>query len=509
MKENTPAQGSSRTGAPAGSLKDRLSLPPCPTGAKGFCCKACLMGPCRLHDDKARGVCGASRDLVAARNLLRAVAAGTAAHCGHAQNILEFSGKPPLGRAPVGKPGTQFREISEALHLSAMGVGADPEELLRRCLRLAALDGSHGLQLATALEDAAFGRPEPKSGGLDLACLDPGRVNIAVHGHEPALARALAEEAARHPGVNLVGVCCTGASLLASMGVPLAAAFTLQEDVVATGIVEALVVDSQCIMPSLPDLCECFHTELISTSGLCRLPGALHLPARDRAQAARTARKIIRLAQANRKNRSAAAEFAFRTRPAQRREAVVGFTEDSVDLEGIAARLRSGALKGVLAAVGCVNPRRDPAGWLSAFRELASDHVILTTGCMAFELGRSGLLDGRNIFHLGSCVNNSRAAAVFRRLSALLGRPISALPFTASCPMPITEKSVAIGLFFATLGCRAHFGDPFPLNPETGAAAALGRILREEHGGEAMLESSPAAFLKKLRRYGARSARRR
>lgn len=474
-------------------LAARLSLAPCPIGAKGDCCKACHLGPCRFFGDDPRGVCGASRDLIIARNLLRSVAAGTAAHCGHARHMLEFGGAPRQG------DGVQFREISGALHQSAMGVGADPDDLLRRCLRLAALDGEHGLGLATRLEDAAFGRPAPKSGRLDLATLDPGRTNIAVHGHEPALAMALAAEAARHPDVNLVGVCCTGASLLAAAGVPLAAAFTLQEDVVATGIVEALVVDSQCVMPSLPDLCECFHTRLVSTSPLARMPGAVHMPVRTRAGAASTARAIIRLARGNRKNRSAAAHLAFRAAAPAPSEAVVGFTEDSVGLERLADGLRRGKLKGVIAAVGCVNPRSDAAGWTEAFRDLAADHAVLTTGCMAFELGRAGLLDGRNFFHLGSCVNNARAAAVFRRLAALLGRPVHALPFTASCPMPITEKSVAIGLYFATLGCRAHFGAPFPIPPSSGAAAALQRILKEDHSSQALLESSPAAFVRALR----------
>lgn len=483
---------------PPPRLADRLGLAPCPTGAKGDCCKACHLGPCRFFNEGTRGVCGASRDLIIARNLLRSVAAGAAAHCGHARHMLEFGGKPRRG-TPAGGAGAQFREISEALHQSAMGVGADPGDMLRRCLRLAAIDGKSGLGLATSLEDAAFGRPKPRSGKLNLATLDPARTNIAVHGHEPALAMALAAEAVRHPDVNLVGVCCSGASLLASAGVPLAASFTLQEDVVATGIVEALVVDSQCIMPSLPDLCECFHTKLVSTSPLARMPGAVHLPVRTRAEAARAARAIIRLARGNRKSRSAAAHLAFRAAALTPREAVAGFTEGSVGLRRIARNLRRGKLKGVIAAVGCVNPRSDAAGWTAAFRDLAADHAVLTTGCMAFELGRAGLLDGRNFFHLGSCVNNARAAAVFRRLAALLGRPVSALPFTASCPMPITEKSVAIGLYFATLGCRAHFGAPFPVPPASGAAAELRRILKEDYSARVLLEASPEAFVRSLR----------
>lgn len=481
-------------------LKERLKLQPCPTGARGFCCKGCLMGPCRLIGETQKGVCGASRDLIAARNLLRGVAAGTAAHCGHAQHILEFTGGTlPARHEPEGGAGAQFLEISEALHLSAMGVGADPAVMLRRALKLAALDGLCGLSLATALEDENFGKPVARKGKLNLACLKPGKVNIAVHGHEPMLVAALAEEAARCPDVNLVGVCCTGASLLSTLGVPLAAAFTLQEDVVATGIVEAIVVDSQCIMPSLPDLCECFHTKLITTSELARIPGAMHMPVRSPAEARQAATKAIQAARCNRKNRSAIAEEEFKNRAERPESAVVGFCEDNIPAERIAAMLDSGAIKGVIGAVGCVNPRADAAGWIDAFKELSADHVILTTGCMAFELGRRGLLDGKRVFHMGSCVNNARIAAAFRRLAAISGKRIAAMPFLVSCPMPITEKSVSIGLYFATLGCDVHFGAPFPINPHTGAAATLVALLREEFSSAAIFESSPAAFLKNYR----------
>ena len=486
-------------------LKERLKLHPCPTGARGFCCKGCLMGPCRITTKTQKGVCGASMDLIAARNLLRVVAAGTAAHCGHAQHILEFTGRAMPGKhTPAGGPGSQFLEISEALHLSSMGVGADPAEILRRCLKLAALDGLCGLSLATALEDENFGKPEIKNGKLNLACLTVGKVNIAVHGHEPMFVAALAKEASRHPDVNLVGVCCTGASLLSTLGIPLAAAFTLQEDVVATGIVEAMIVDSQCIMPSLPDLCECFHTKLITTSELARIPGAIHMPVRSRKEAVRTAKKAIETAKRNRKNRSTRAGTEFKIRAESPQDAVVGFCEDNIAVGRIAALLKSGAIKGVIAAVGCVNPRAAAAGWIDAFRELSADHIILTTGCMAFELGRHGLLDGKRIFHMGSCVNNARIAAAFKRLASISGRKIAEMPFLVSCPMPITEKSVSIGLFFATLGCDVHFGAPFPINPHTGAAETLVTILKEEFSSVAVLESSPEAFLRTLRSLGLR-----
>lgn len=66
-------------------------MKPCPIGESGACCKVCHMGPCRLvgknAEEEARGVCGATLPTVAARNMLRMIAAGTAAHSDHARDM--------------------------------------------------------------------------------------------------------------------------------------------------------------------------------------------------------------------------------------------------------------------------------------------------------------------------------------------------------------------------------------------------------------------------------------
>ncbi len=54
--------------------------PHCSFGLAGICCKNCYMGPCRITSKAPLGVCGADADLIVARNMLRAVAAGAAAH---------------------------------------------------------------------------------------------------------------------------------------------------------------------------------------------------------------------------------------------------------------------------------------------------------------------------------------------------------------------------------------------------------------------------------------------
>ena len=68
-------------------------MKPCPIGDKSACCKHCAMGPCRMNTNSPYdrvGVCGATIDTIAARNLGRMVAAGTAAHTDHGMAMLEL-----------------------------------------------------------------------------------------------------------------------------------------------------------------------------------------------------------------------------------------------------------------------------------------------------------------------------------------------------------------------------------------------------------------------------------
>lgn len=60
----------------------------CGFGKKGVCCKNCHMGPCRITPKSPRGICGADADTIAARNFLREVSGGTAAHSDHARHLV-------------------------------------------------------------------------------------------------------------------------------------------------------------------------------------------------------------------------------------------------------------------------------------------------------------------------------------------------------------------------------------------------------------------------------------
>lgn len=71
---------------------DRLESqqPQCGFGQLGVCCTVCAMGPCRIDpfgEGAQAGVCGASADTIAARNLARKIAVGASAHSDHGRDV--------------------------------------------------------------------------------------------------------------------------------------------------------------------------------------------------------------------------------------------------------------------------------------------------------------------------------------------------------------------------------------------------------------------------------------
>jgi len=60
----------------------------CKFGRGGLCCRICHMGPCKITSRSPRGVCGANADTIVARNFLREVVGGTAAHSDHGRHLV-------------------------------------------------------------------------------------------------------------------------------------------------------------------------------------------------------------------------------------------------------------------------------------------------------------------------------------------------------------------------------------------------------------------------------------
>ncbi len=100
-------------------------LKACPIGARGYCCKICAMGPCRVTKGKdgQTGVCGATVDTIVARNFARMVAAGASAHSDHGRDLAYTLKAVAEGDAPDYQIRDPFKlkMIAEYLDIEAEG----------------------------------------------------------------------------------------------------------------------------------------------------------------------------------------------------------------------------------------------------------------------------------------------------------------------------------------------------------------------------------------------------
>jgi len=576
--------------------------PGCRFGREGICCRICNMGPCRASTTAKGvrvGVCGAGADTIAARNLVRMIAAGTAAHSDHGRDVahtfllmakgqakdyrikderklrrlaqeygVALDGKPTEGlarelgeralaefgqqegelrltsRAPKKRqnlwrelgvmPRGIDREVVECMHRSTMGVDTDFRSLMHHGLRTALADGWGGSMVATDLQDVMLGSPVPIRGKVNLGVLSEDKVNILVHGHEPILSEMIVE-AARDPellklaeekgakGIQLSGICCTANEVLMRQGIPAAGQFLQQELAIATGAVEAMVVDVQCLMPSLPEAARCFHTELITTSPKGRIPEVRHMEF-DESRALEVAREIVQAAVENFPNRDPNAVNI----PKHTMDLVAGFTAEYVfRLLGGTFRpsyrplnngIIEGRLRGVAGVVGCCNPNFQPVehGHVEMVKELIrNDVLVVQTGCSAIACAKEGLLipeaaerhAGQGlreiceavgippVLHVGACVDNSRILIACCEMlrEGGLGEDISDLPVAGAAPEWMSEKAVAIGMYVVGSGIYTVFGTPLPVMGSQALHGYLTRELEQEVGATWAFEKDPVA----------------
>jgi len=417
-----------------------------------------------------------------------------------------------LGIAPRGID----REVVEMMHRTHMGVDQDYKNIMLQASRTALADGWGASMLSTELTDIMFGTPVPRRAIVDLGVLKPDQVNVTVHGHEPLLAEALCIAAqdeeiialakkAGAKGINLAGVCCTGNEILMRRGIPVAAGFIQQEMALATGAIEAMVVDVQCIMQSVAQVARNFHTDVITTNYRAKMDGAVHIQF-DEESPLESAKAILKHAIKNYRKRG-----KFFIPEKNKLDVVVGFSHETINYM-LGGRFRAsyrplndniinGRIRGVGAIVGCDNFKLTDEGHEIIARELIkNDVLVLATGCAATALGRAGLANPEAVrfagaglaevceavgmppvLHMGSCVDNSRIliAATEMVKEGGLGDDISDLPAIGTAPLWMSEKAVAIGQYFVASGAQVVF-QSLPVS----GAKQFNRYLLEDMMGE-------------------------
>ncbi|MFO0752566.1 MAG: hypothetical protein U0411_04495 [Thermodesulfovibrionales bacterium] len=269
------------------------------------------------------------------------------------------------------------REVVETMHRTTMGVDHDPDHILLHGLRTALADGWGGSMISTDVTDILFGTPMPVKAEASLGIFKEDEVNIVVHGHEPTLSEKIVDvvsepemiEYAKSKGakgINLGGMCCTANEVLMRHGIPTAGGFTNQELGVMTGLIDALTVDVQCIMPAIAELSKKFHTKIITTSEKAKIPGALHIEY-DEHRAKEVAREVVRTACDNFPNRKAKGSHITDKFPM-----IAGFSHEYIEyMQGGRWRgsfrplndaIMAGRIRGVVGLAGCDNPRVTSTG---------------------------------------------------------------------------------------------------------------------------------------------------
>ncbi|GAW93228.1 anaerobic carbon-monoxide dehydrogenase catalytic subunit [Calderihabitans maritimus] len=449
-----------------------------------------------------------------------------------------------LGILPV----NAHLEIAKAVKRQAMGCDADPVNLLKGILTVALVDGYSGLHMSTDLQDVLFGSPQLVRSEYKLGVIKREYVNIMVHGHVPVLSEKVVEWAQKlhgealqlgAKGINVVGVCCSGNEVLMRRGIPVATNFASQELPIVTGAVDAAVVDAQCIMPGLTKVAGCYHTAVITTMPYVKIPGAIHIEFNPRA-ADDAAEKIVRLALDRYQQRD---EARIRI-PEDKIEVYAGFSTKQITgllqklnkerpLQPLVEAMEKGDIYGIVALVGCTNPRtkQDWANTEVAKYLMRNNVLIVGTGCAAHSLAKFGLMSPQGVeycgsglrrvmetlgglvdlpalppaWHMGSCVDNSRIDELLIAVADYLGVEVSRLPVAASSPETHHPKAIAIGSYFLTQGVDVHVGVKPPVGGSelvskalTAGAGEYGLTMEELFGGKLIVEEDPVLAAQKL-----------
>nr|WP_319515821.1 anaerobic carbon-monoxide dehydrogenase catalytic subunit [uncultured Cohaesibacter sp.] len=433
--------------------------------------------------------------------------------------------------------------IAQTVSRTNVGCDADPANIILGGIR-AAITDFDGMVLATELSDILFGTPSPVVSEADLGVINENAVNIAVNGHNPLVAEAVCAVAAQmqdqakalgaKDGINIVGVCCTGNEAMLRHGVPMAANYLSQEMVMVTGAIDAMVVDVQCIMPGIVTVADNFHTVVITTHDENKIPGAVHKSVHpENARAA--AEDIVKTALEAYTRRNPANVLI----PEGKETCIVGFSTESIvevlqrinaedPLKPLIDAIVSGQIKGVALFAGCNTTQIDQDRNFKALgRELAKkDVLLLATGCGAGAFAKDGLMTqeavekfagpglksvlttlgeaaGLNgplplVFHMGSCVDNSRAVMVATALAEKLGVDLSDLPVVASAPEAMAEKAVAIGSWSVALGFPTHLGNIPQIMGSDQVVKLVTETSKELFGGYFVVDPDPESAAETL-----------
>jgi carbon-monoxide dehydrogenase catalytic subunit len=435
-----------------------------------------------------------------------------------------------LGIAPRGID----REVVDIMHRTHAGNDQDYESLLMSSLRTGMADGWGGSMLSTDITDILFGSPVPLVARANMGNLREDQVNIVVHGHEPTLSEMIVV-AVNDPemlqyakskgasGINLTGICCTANETLMRQGVATIGNFLSQELAIATGAVDLMIVDIQCIMQALGPLTEHYHTKLVTTSPKAHIEGVTHVEF-DEHHALELAKKIVKMGIDNFPNRKRVHI------PKDIDHLVVGFSHEYINyalggffrgsFRPLNDAVMQGRLRGVAGVVGCNNARtcQDYSHDYIVRELIKNDVLVVMTGCGAIACAKYGLLSPEAaqlagpglreiceavgippVLHMGSCVDNTRILTVLTQMASEggLGDDISDIPGVGFAPEWMSEKALSIGCYFVASGVYTIFGGDSPVANSPKVVRFMSEGWEERVGGKMEFIPDPEEIVRR------------
>jgi carbon-monoxide dehydrogenase catalytic subunit len=288
-----------------------------------------------------------------------------------------------------------------------------------------------------------------------------------------------------------------------------------------------MVIDVQCVMPSLSQVTKCFHTKLVSTSDIAHTGEAEQIEFNVQ-NGYEQASSLIRKAIDNYANRDQSRVHI----PNESMELVAGFSNETI-FHMLGGRFRStfrplndaiidGRIRGVVGIVGCSNPKVvSDHGHVTLAEELIKRNVlVLETGCAAIACAKAGLLTPESalakagsslrevceavgippVLHMGSCVDNSRILMAATNVLAEggLGEDLCDLPVAGAAPEWMSEKAVAIGHYFVASGLYVVLGHPLYVEGSKNVHDFLCEEMTSITGGRFEWEPDPVIAADKL-----------
>jgi carbon-monoxide dehydrogenase catalytic subunit len=475
-------------------------------------------------------------------DIAKDVAEAALAEFGNQRGELQYVRRAPVKRQQIWReldiaPRGIDREVVETYHRTHIGNDQDPEHILDHGLRTSLADGWGGSMLSTDITDILFGTPVPLTSEVNMGSLEDDEVNIIIHGHEPLLSELILM-AVQDPemieyakskganGINLTGICCTANETLMRQGVRSAGNFLSQELAIATGAVEAMVVDIQCIMQALAPIADQYHTTLITTSRKAKIKGALHIQF-DEHEALNIAKEIVKVACDNYPKRGKTEDVYI---PNVSAPLVAGFSHEYLrymqggyyrgSFRPLNDAIMTGRIRGVAGVVGCNNPRT-PHDYTHNYvvQELIkNDVLVVQTGCSAISVAKLGLLGPEAldkagpglrevceaigippVLHLGSCVDNTRILTVASQMASEggLGDDIADLPAVGLAPEWMSEKALSIGTYFVASGVYVIFGSKNPVSASEDIVRLISEGWEAKVGGKLEFILKPEEMVEK------------